>query len=60
MTTVLGLEEHAAFILISYAITVAVVVGLVVWVVLDRRGRERDLAALEARGARRRSAGGRP
>jgi heme exporter protein D len=51
--TMLG--PHAGYIFAAYGIVVAVIVGLVLWVVIDGRGRRRDLADLEARGVRRRS-----
>ena len=49
---------HAGFIIASYLVTLIVVVGLIVWIVLDGRLQKRRLAELEARGIRRRSAGG--
>jgi heme exporter protein D len=51
------LGNHAAFIVGSYAITVAVMLALVAWVIADHRAQTRRLAELEARGVRRRSAG---
>ncbi|ODR91098.1 heme exporter protein CcmD [Sinorhizobium alkalisoli] len=48
--------SHAAYVLSSYAVAVATVVGLVLWVVGDGRARQRELKALEAAGIRRRSA----
>ncbi|ODN72517.1 heme exporter protein CcmD [Methylobrevis pamukkalensis] len=54
MTESLG--PHAGFILASYGITVAVIAGLIVWVIADHRAQKRRLADLEARGLRRRSA----
>lgn len=51
--TMLG--PHAGFILAAYGAVVVVVVGLVVWVVLDGRLQRRRLEQLEARGIRRRS-----
>ena len=56
MTSALSLGPHAVFIVASYAVTLAVVVGLVLWVWLDGRRQTRILAELEARGVRRRSA----
>lgn len=50
------LGDHASFILIAYALTVLVVAGLVGWVVIEYRSLTARLAALEARGVRRRSA----
>jgi len=48
---------HGGFIVLGYAITALVLIGLVVWVVIDHRAQKRRIAELEARGARRRSAG---
>jgi heme exporter protein D len=50
--------DHLGFILASYLTTFAVVAGLVGWTVMDGRALRRRLADLEARGVRRRSAGG--
>jgi len=47
---------HAGFIASAYGVTAIVLVLLVVWVVADGRLQRRRLAALEARGVRRRSA----
>lgn len=47
---------HAGFILAAYAVTVLVILGLVLRAILDQRQQGRALAALEARGVRRRSA----
>ena len=41
---------HAGFILAAYAVTAAVLVGVVAWVVLDGRRQRRRIADLEARG----------
>ncbi|WP_181705103.1 heme exporter protein CcmD [Chthonobacter rhizosphaerae] len=54
LTDLLG--PHAGFIVASYAITIAVVAGLIAWVVVDHGAQKRRLADLEARGVRRRSA----
>jgi heme exporter protein D len=48
--------SHAAYVVASYAVAVATVTGLVLWVVSDGRSRQRELDALEAAGIRRRSA----
>jgi heme exporter protein D len=50
-----SLGPHAAFIVAAYAITIAVVAGLIAWIVLDHRAQRRSLDALEARGVTRRS-----
>ncbi len=47
--------EHAGFILASYAVTAAVVGGLVLRAILDHRAQRRALADLESRGIGRRS-----
>jgi heme exporter protein D len=47
---------HAGFILAAYGIAILVVVVLFVWIVVDGRSQRRQLAELEARGVRRRSA----
>jgi heme exporter protein D len=51
----MDLGPHAAFIIASYAIVAAVMIGLVTWLVFDGRRQQRALDALEARGVRRRS-----
>ncbi len=50
--------DHLGFILAAYLATFAVIAGLVGWTVVDGRALRRRLADLEARGVRRRSAGG--
>jgi heme exporter protein D len=49
------LGPHAAFIVIAYAAAVAIVAGLIAWIVLDRLQLTRMLDALEAQGLTRRS-----
>jgi heme exporter protein D len=49
------LGPHATFILTAYAAAVAIVAGLIAWVVIDRLQLTRMLAALEAQGFARRS-----
>lgn len=48
--------EHAAFVLGSYGVATVTVLGLILWVLIDARGRQRDLKRLEEAGIRRRSA----
>jgi heme exporter protein D len=50
-----SLGPHAGFILASYAAVVAILGGLIVTIGLDHRAQMRALAALEKRGAGRRS-----
>lgn len=47
---------HTPFIVASYAFVALVVLGLIIWVVIDGRAQARKLSELEARGVRRRSA----
>ncbi len=46
--------DHAAYIIPSYAITFAVIGGLVVFVVIQYRRRLAEIARLEAQGVKRR------
>ena len=46
---------HAAFIITAYVVTIAVVAGLIAWIVLDRRHLSRILDDFEAQGISRRS-----
>ena len=52
----MDLGPHAAFIVSAYAAAVAIVAGLVVWVVLDRRQLQRMLEQAERKGWTRRPA----
>jgi heme exporter protein D len=52
----MNLGPHAAFIIASYAATIAVVGGLIAWVIADFRVQRRALGDLEAHGVTRRSA----
>ncbi len=47
--------QYAGFIVPSYAITALVILALVVWTLLTDRARRREIAELEAAGAKRRS-----
>ena len=51
----MDLGAHASFIVIAYALTLAVVGCLIVWVAADHRAQLRTLADLESRGIIRRS-----
>jgi heme exporter protein D len=46
----MDLGPHAAFIVTAYASALAIVAGLILWVVLDRRRLIRAVAELEAQG----------
>jgi heme exporter protein D len=54
----MDLGPHAAFIVTAYAAAIAIVAGLIMWVVLDRRHLARTLDELDAQGITRRP--GRP
>lgn len=47
--------RHASFIASSYAALVVILGTLICWIAFDHRQQSRKLAALEARGLRRRS-----
>ena len=49
------LGPHAPFIVTAYAAAIAIVAGLVAWIVLDQRHLARMLEEFEARGITRRS-----
>ena len=51
----MNLGPHAFFIVAAYAVTAAIVGGLILRAVLDHRAQRRALAELEGRGLRRRS-----
>ncbi|TSE13715.1 heme exporter protein CcmD [Mesorhizobium intechi] len=49
------MSAHALYVTAAYGITAVVLAGLIGWILLDQKGRKRDLAELEAAGVRRRS-----
>jgi heme exporter protein D len=49
------MTAHALYVFAAYAISALVLAGLVIWILSDQRGRRREMAELEASGARRRS-----
>lgn len=49
------MTAHALYVFAAYAISALVLAGLVFWILGDQRGRRREMAELEASGARRRS-----
>jgi heme exporter protein D len=51
----MSLGPHAAFIVTAYAAAIAIIAGLIAWVVLDRRRLSRMLDDFEAQGVTRRS-----
>jgi heme exporter protein D len=55
-----ALGEHAAFIVASYAVFVAVLAGLILWLWVDGTRQANRLASFEARGIKRRQRGAPP
>ena len=51
----MGGAAHWGFVIASYAVTAAVLVGLIVAIVFDLRHQKRRVADLEATGGRRRA-----
>jgi heme exporter protein CcmD len=51
------LGQYAGYIIAAYAITGAVIIGLIAWSNLAYGARRRELAALESQGVQRRSKG---
>ena len=51
----MNLGPHAAFIVSAYALAALIIAALIAWVCIDHRTQQRQLEALEARGANRRS-----
>ncbi|MGO4832348.1 heme exporter protein CcmD [Rhizobiaceae sp. 2RAB30] len=49
------MSVHALYVTAAYGATVIVMAGLIGWLLIDRNGRRRELAELEASGVRRRS-----
>jgi len=50
-------DPHWGFIVAAYLATLFILSGLIYWIVTDYRLQQRALAALEAKGTRRRSEG---
>ncbi|HET7020413.1 MAG TPA: heme exporter protein CcmD [Xanthobacteraceae bacterium] len=51
----MNLGPHAAFIVTAYVAAIAIVAGLIGWIVLDRRRLSRILDDFDAQGISRRS-----
>jgi heme exporter protein D len=51
----MDLGPHAGFIVSAYLAAIAIVAGLILWVMLDRRQLARALEELEGQGITRRS-----
>lgn len=54
----MDLGNHGGFILAAYLVAVMVIAALIGWIVLEGRALKKQMADLEARGIRRRSAKG--
>ena len=52
--------KHAAYILPAYTITALVIACLIFWIMMVHKKHERQLAELEAKGIKRRSASKNP
>ncbi len=55
----MNLGPHAGFIVAAYAVALAIVAGLIAWIVIDHRAQMRILEDLERAGVTRRSAAAR-
>lgn len=49
------MTTHALYVAAAYAVSALALAGLAGWILLDYRGRKRDLAQLDAAGLKRRS-----
>lgn len=49
------MTTHGLYVTAAYGVSALAIVGLIAWVLLDHRARRREIAVLEASGARRRS-----
>lgn len=49
------MSAHAMYVTAAYAITAIVLAGLMLWLLIDQRARQRELAELDVAGLRRRS-----
>jgi heme exporter protein D len=55
MTMTMNLGPYAVFIVTAYAAAIVIVMGLIVWIMLDRRQLIRVIEEIEAQGITRRS-----
>ena len=49
---------HTLYVVAAYGLSALGIVGIVAWILSDQAARKRELAELEKRGVRRRSAAG--
>jgi len=47
--------NHALFVTAAYVVSALALLGLGVWILLDQRARQKEMADLEAAGVKRRS-----
>jgi len=47
--------NHTLYVAAAYGVSAVAIAVLILWNLVDQRGRKRELAALEASGVRRRS-----
>ncbi|MDI6028868.1 heme exporter protein CcmD [Corticibacterium sp. UT-5YL-CI-8] len=49
------MTAHALYVTAAYAVSAIAIAGLIGWILIDQRGRRREIAELQAAGLRRRS-----
>lgn len=54
------MTPHDWYVAAAYGLTAIVLAAMIGWILMDQSARRRELAELEARGARRRSEKGAP
>ena len=52
----MNLPHNEGYVIASYVVTIIAMIVIIGWVLLDSRGRQKELKKLEAAGIRRRSA----
>lgn len=50
--------NHSAFVAAAYGISALLIAAMVAWILVDQAMRKREIAELESRGIKRRSASG--
>lgn len=49
------MTAHGLYVTAAYGVSALAIAGLIAWILLDQRARRREMAELQASGARRRS-----
>lgn len=49
------MTAHGLYVTAAYGVSALAIAGLIAWILLDSRARRREMAELQASGARRRS-----